>query len=181
MLEPGHPVKKSQQIHLLDDFGTNNPRLFHKKLRVEPSTFCEILAMIENHPIFFNKSNIPQAPATVQLAIFLNRIGHYGNAASPEDLAQWAGGSAGWIEKCTNRVMVAVLSLHDEVIHLPTTEEKEDAKAWVEGETCPEWRDGFLLVDGTKFPVFQRPGLVTILFTTMYISFVLLLFLFFLL
>src|SRR6266481_2439229 len=94
-----------------------------------------------------------------QLAIFLTHIGHYGNSASPEDLAQWAGGSTGWIEKCTNRVMVAMLALHDVGIHLPTADEKEDVKAWVEGETCPEWRDGFLLVDGTKFPVFQRPGL----------------------
>ena len=79
----------------------------------------------------------------MSLAIFLNCIGHYGNAASPEDLAQWAGGSAGWIEKCTNHVMVAVLALHDKGIHLPTADEKEDAKAWVEGKTCPEWRDGF--------------------------------------
>ena len=159
VLEPGHPVKKSQQLHLLDDFGTNNLRLFRKKLRVDPSTFQSLLMMIEDHPIFYNNSNIPQAPPNVQLAIFLNRIGHYGNAASPEDLAQWAGGSAGWIEKCTNRVMVAVLALHDKGIHLPTADEKEDAKAWVDGETCPEWRDGFLLVDGTKFPIFQRPGL----------------------
>ena len=159
VLEPGHPIKKSQQLHLLDDFGTNNLCLFCKKLRVDPSTFHTLLAMIEDHPIFYNNSNIPQAPPNVQLAIFLNRIGHYGNSASPEDLAQWAGGSTGWIEKCTNRVMVAVLALHDVGIHLPTADEKEDAKAWVEGETCPEWRDGFLLVDGTKFPVFQRPGL----------------------
>jgi len=143
VLEPGHPVKKSQQLHLLDDFGTNNLHLFCKKLRVDPSTFHALLAMIEDQPIFYNNSNIPQASPNVQLAIFLNCIGHYGNAASPEDLAQWAGGSAGWIEKCTNHVMVAVLALHDKGIHLPTADEKEDAKAWVEGKTCPEWRDGF--------------------------------------
>jgi hypothetical protein len=105
VLEPGHPVKKSQQLHLLDDFGTNNLRLFRKKLRVDPSTFHALLAMIEDHPIFYNNSNIPQASPNVQLTIFLNCIGHYGNTASPKDLVQWAGGSAGWIEKCTNRVM----------------------------------------------------------------------------
>lgn len=159
VLEPGARVPKSSQLHLLDDFSENNVRLFRKKLRVDPQTFHALVERIEEHPIFYNNSNIAQAPPKVQLAIFLNRVGHYGNSASPEDIAQWAGGSAGWIDKCTNRVMVAILSLHDEAIHLPTAEEKEDAKAWVEGESCEEWRDGFLLVDGTKFPVFQRPGL----------------------
>jgi hypothetical protein len=114
VLEPGHPVKKSQQLHLLDNFGTNNLCLFCKKLHVDPSTFHMLLAMIKDHPIFYNNSNIPQASPNVQLTIFLNHIGHYGNAASPKDLTQWAGGSAGWIEKCTNHVMVAVLTLHDE-------------------------------------------------------------------
>lgn len=159
VLEPGTRVAKSSQLHLLDDFSENNTRLFQKKLRVDPQTFSALVKRIENHYIFYNNSNIAQAPPNVQLAIFLNRAGHYGNAASPEDIAQWAGGSAGWVDKCTNRVMVALLSLHDEAIHLPTSEEKEEAKEWVEGETCEEWRDGFLLVDGTKFPVFQRPGL----------------------
>lgn len=159
VLEPGARVPKSSQLHLLDDFSENNLRLFRKKLRMDPETFHALVERIADHPIFYNNSNVTQAPPKVQLAIFLNRVGHYGNAASPEDIAQWAGGSAGWVDKCTNRVMVALLSLHDEAIHLPTAEEKEEAKAWVEGETCEEWRNGFLLVDGTKFPVFQRPGL----------------------
>lgn len=159
VLEPGARVPKSSQLHLLDDFSENNLRLFRKKLRMDPETFHALVERIVDHPIFYNNSNVTQAPPKVQLAIFLNRVGHYGNAASPEDIAQWAGGSAGWVDKCTNRVMVALLSLHDEAIHLPTAEEKEEAKAWVEGETCEEWRNGFLLVDGTKFPVFQRPGL----------------------
>jgi DDE superfamily endonuclease len=29
----------------------------------------------------------------------------------------------------------------------------------VEAATCPKWRNGFLLADGTKFPLFQKPGL----------------------
>jgi hypothetical protein len=44
-------------------------------------------------------------------------------------------------------------------IHFPEADEKEDAKDYVEEHTCPEWRNGFLLVDGTKFSFFQRPGL----------------------
>jgi hypothetical protein len=52
-----------------------------------------------------------------------------------------------------------MLSLHDEVVHLPTLEEKESAKAWVTAQVCPEWSNGHLMVDGTKFSLFQRPGL----------------------
>ena len=85
--------------------------------------FHTLLTMIEDHPIFYNNSNIPQASPNVQLTIFLNCISHYGNAASPKDLMQWAGGSAGWI-KCTNRIMIAVLALHNKGIHLPTADER---------------------------------------------------------
>ena len=55
--------------------------------------------------------------------------------------------------------MIALLSLHDQVIHLPTTEEKEAAKVWVEQQVCAKWRDGYLMVDGTKFKLFQWPTL----------------------
>lgn len=53
-----------------------------------------------------------------------------------------------------------LISLHDLAIHLPSDAEKEASKQWVEDSLkCPEWRDGFISVDGTKFPLFQRPGL----------------------
>jgi hypothetical protein len=95
----------------------------------------------------------------LQLCVFLVRIGHYGNAASPEDVAQWVGISVGDVEKCTDRIIIALLSVHDNAIHLPDADEKEDAKNYVEGLTCPEWCDRFLLVNGTKFALFQHPGL----------------------
>jgi hypothetical protein len=41
----------------------------------------------------------------------------------------------------------------------PPEEEKECVKDYVAAATCPEWRNGFLLADGTKFPLFQKPGL----------------------
>ena len=31
----------------------------------------------------------------------------------------------------------------------------ECAKAWVEGNSCPAWRDGWLMVDGTLVQTFQ--------------------------
>ena len=79
--------------------------------------------------------------------------------ASPEAIGHWAGISPGTVVNLTNHVMVALLSLHNKLIHLPITDEKECMKEWVAGKICTEWRDGYLVVDGTKFSLFQWPGL----------------------
>jgi hypothetical protein len=159
VLREGPPVPKSSQLHLLDYWRVHFPDRFRRKLRVEPETFNSLVTLIANNPIFSNNSNSPQLPVSMQLSVFLFRAGHYGNAASPEDTAQWAGLSVGGVEKCTDRVVVALLSLHDDSVHFPDAHEKEAAKNFVEEHTCPEWQNGFLLVDGTKLPLFQRPGL----------------------
>jgi len=39
----------------------------------------------------------------------------------------------------------------------PNPEEIERAKSWVESNSCPAWRDGWCMVDGTLVPLFQRP------------------------
>ncbi|KIY53655.1 hypothetical protein FISHEDRAFT_68686, partial [Fistulina hepatica ATCC 64428] len=35
---------------------------------------------------------------------------------------------------------------------------KERAKEWVESVSCPAWRDGWCMVDGTLVPLFRRPS-----------------------
>lgn len=40
----------------------------------------------------------------------------------------------------------------------PTPEATEKAKQWVEEQSCPFWRDGWLMVDGTLVPLWSRPG-----------------------
>jgi hypothetical protein len=159
VLNPAPPIPKSSQLHLLDHWRTHNPERFRRKLRVEPYTFDGLVSRIEDHPIFHNNSNNTQLPVYIQLYIFLFRAGHYGNASSPEDTAQWAGVSVGGVEKSTDRVIVALLSCHDEAVHLPDAMEKESSKSYVGNSVCPEWRGGFLLADGSKFPFYQRPGL----------------------
>lgn len=159
VLNPAPPIPKSSQLHLLDHWRAHNPERFRRKLRVEPQTFDGLVSRIEDHPIFHNNSNNSQLPVYIQLYIFLFRAGHYGNASSPEDTAQWAGISVGGVEKSTDRVIVALLSCHDEAVHLPDAVEKENSKSYVGNSVCPEWRGGFLLADGSKFPFYQRPGL----------------------
>ncbi|KIN94629.1 hypothetical protein M404DRAFT_167801, partial [Pisolithus tinctorius Marx 270] len=155
---------RSSQLHLLDEWKIDHPCLFQCKLRVPPAVFSAIVDKIETHPIFHNNSNNPQLPVPIQLAIFLNAAGHYGNAATSQDMAEWAGVSVGTVHNCYKRVMVAILHHHDEVIHFNPEEpqdrrEKDRAKRYVEERTCPHWKGGFLCVDGTPFNLFQKPGL----------------------
>jgi hypothetical protein len=160
VLEAAPPVQKLGQLDLfLTDFRRDHPDRFRKKLRVSPLVFDRLVELIEDHHVFHNDSHVPQHPIPTQLAIFLVRVGHYGNASTPEDVAQWAGVCAGTVINATYRCLVAFLALHDEAVMMPPREEKERAKEYVEQVTCPEWRNGFLLADGTKFPLFQKPGL----------------------
>lgn len=160
VLDFSPPVTKLGQLDLyLTDFRHNHPDRFRKKLRVSPPVFDRLVELIEDHNVFHNNSNVPQQPISVQLAIFLVRVGHYGNASAPEYIAQWAGVCVGTVINATYRCLVAFLALHDEAVMMPPEEEKERAKEYVERATCPEWRNGFLLADGTKFVLFQKPGL----------------------
>ena len=160
ILDARPPVKKLGQLVLyLSDYRRDHPHLFQKRLRVSPLIFDHLVELIEDHNIFHNNSHCPQHPPHVQLAIFLLHVGHYGNASSPEYVAQWAGVSVGTVMNATYRCLIAFLALHDKVVMMPPEEEKERAKEYVEHMTCPEWQNGFLLANGTKFTLFQKPGL----------------------
>jgi hypothetical protein len=157
---PDEPLMRASQLHLLDHFIQHRPLLFRKKLRVDPDIFDDILDQISDHPIFHNHSNNPQLPVAIQLAIFLNRAGHYGNAVSPEDVSQWAGVSVGSVINCTNRVMIAILDQHDTFISFPTpdSEDAQLAQQFAESCSCPEWRNGFLAIDGSAIGLLAKPG-----------------------
>ncbi|EGN95055.1 hypothetical protein SERLA73DRAFT_61088, partial [Serpula lacrymans var. lacrymans S7.3] len=155
---PKAPAFQQPQLGLLEWARHNNTRHFSRKLRVLPATFDAIMTLIENHPIFHNESNNPQYAVSLQLAIFLVRAGHYGNAVSCDDVAEWAGVSAGTVALLTKQVVVALISLHDMVMCKPTNEEKIKAKAYAGSKVCPSWQNGWLSVDGTTFLLFQKPS-----------------------
>jgi len=152
-------VPKCSQLYILDYWRVHSPDCFHCKLQVEPETFDALINQIEEDPTFYSNSNCPQLPVHLQLSIFLFHAGHYSNAASPEGAAQWAGISVGAVEKCTDHVIIALLSHHDKVIHLPEADEKEDLKNYMAKQACPEWHGGYLLADGLNILFFQCPGL----------------------
>jgi len=45
----------------------------------------------------------------------------------------------------------------NEAVRLPTPEEKIKAKDWVEAHSCRAWQHGWIFVDGTLIPLFDRP------------------------
>lgn len=132
---------------------------FRRKVRTSPSTFDAIVELIKDHPVFHNNSNNPQIDVWKQLAIVMNRFGHYGNSATANDIGEWAGVSAGTVDNATKRVAVALLALHDDYVRMPTDEEKFFSKDFCRRKVkCRRWANGYLTVDGTTFPLFQKPG-----------------------
>ncbi|KAG2047188.1 hypothetical protein BDR06DRAFT_856088, partial [Suillus hirtellus] len=85
---PSVPLPRAPQLHLLVHFGEHRPLLFRHKLCVDPEIFDDILDLISDHRIFHNNSNNSQLPVAIQLAIFLNCAGHYGNSISLVDVSQ---------------------------------------------------------------------------------------------
>lgn len=153
------PKTNANLRNLLDIYRYQFPDIFRSYLRVSPECFNALADSIRHHPVFHNNSNNDQTPVEEQLAVALYRFGHYGNAASTMKVALWAGIGYGTVRNVTIRVMTA---LCDERFRRATTpwlnaQDIERAKAWVEGNSCPAWRDGWLMVDGTLVPLFQRP------------------------
>jgi hypothetical protein len=101
-------VAKARNIHLAWEFALNvfDHHRFVNMLRVSPDVFQVLLDLIEDHPVFQNDSNNAQASVQVQLAVTLYRMGRYGNGASLEDIARYAGVSEGSVENFTERCVI---------------------------------------------------------------------------
>ena len=162
-LQARSPVAKSGSLHLAWEYAQSpsDHHRFINMLRVSPTVFQVILSLIEDHPIFYNESNNPQASVEVQLAITLYRMGRYGNGASVEDIAWIAGCSEGAVELYTKRCFTAIESLHDDYVHPPTDAEKEVEKCWMDQHLGFKgtWREGWVMYDGTIVVLHAKPGL----------------------
>ncbi|KIK13199.1 hypothetical protein PISMIDRAFT_119302 [Pisolithus microcarpus 441] len=98
------------QIQLLEEWCLNdNLKKFCHKLHVDPDVFASLITKLENHLVFNNNSNNPQLLVSVQLTVFSNGLSHYGNGATMEDIAEWAGISVGMVYNCYCQVMIALL------------------------------------------------------------------------
>nr|GAT43430.1 predicted protein [Mycena chlorophos] len=154
-----HEVDKEEQLTLLlERYKSNDIPRFWRNLSVTPPTFDALLAHIQLHPVFIGgEGAASQTPVDQQLAIALYHFDHFGNAVSLESIAQSAGKLAGTVVNATRRVMIGFLSMHDKVIRWPSDAEREQAKQWVEDQTCREWRNRWLFVDRTLVLLADKP------------------------
>ncbi len=107
-------LKCSQLRLVFDYFKEDNPQCFQHNLQFSPHAFDVLVSLIQGHPTFYNTSGNEQLPVSYQLAITLYHFRHYGNAASVESVAQWAGCSAGTIINIMQCVISSFLPLHDQ-------------------------------------------------------------------
>ncbi|KLO04406.1 hypothetical protein SCHPADRAFT_947717 [Schizopora paradoxa] len=144
---------------ILSTLHDTDPAKFRQYLRVSPRTFDQLVEAVEGDRKFQNNARNEQMPVTYQVAIVLYRFGHYGNAVSLDKVASWAGVGKGTVNEVTRRVLTAFLrkSFRDAALGMPTAEEKEEAKQWVEEHSCHAWREGWCMVDGTLVPLYHRP------------------------
>lgn len=161
LYRPLVPSMHAPQIHLLMQY-EDYPHAFCKKVWVNHNIFDHILDQIINHPIFHSQSLAnPQLPIAVQLAVFLNHTGHYGNAISISDVALWAGVSEGSVVNCTNWAMTALLDQYNEFIKFPDPDSADCTNANTYAgsvSTCQQWCGGWLAAYGSSIPPFQKPG-----------------------
>lgn len=157
------PVLKSGSLHLAWEWAQSpaDHHRFVNMLRVSPEVFQAILGLIEDHPVFHNNSNQAQESVEVQLGVTLYRMGRNGNGASLEDIARTAGCSEGAVEKYTERCFRAIESFHDTFVCLPTAQEKEREKCWIEDHLgfSGTWREGWVMYDGTIVVLYAKPAL----------------------
>ena len=92
--------------------------------RCDKASFYILLSKIENHAVFNNNSRNKQTPVAIQLLIVLNRLGCDGNGASINHTALLFGRSFGSIEKYTDRVFEAILSLEKQYVYWPDSTER---------------------------------------------------------
>jgi hypothetical protein len=162
-LNPRTHVLKCGNLHLAFNYAQNphDHDRFLNMVRISPQAFHVLLTLIEDHPIFCNKSFVPQTAVEIQLAVTLFHMGRFGNGASLEDIARNCGISEGSVEAFTSRCFDAIESLHDLFVRLPTAEEKEIEKRWMSEHVGFEglWKEGWVMYDGTIVVLYAKPGL----------------------
>ena len=127
---------------------------FKQEVRMSRMAFDRLLGRITTHKIYQNNSNCHQTPVHLQLLVTMYRLGCHGNGVSVGRVARRFGLSEGAVQVCTDRTIVAILSLEKELVTWPLTEEKKEMKRRIEDQSgfanCVGFVDGTLAVLETK-------------------------------
>jgi len=154
------PKTKGLMQLLLGDYRHTFPDMFRSHLRIDPDCFDLLVEAIHDDEVFHNNSHNSQISVEEQVVIALYRFGHHGNAASIMKVALQFGVGFGTVHLITTRVLKACCAerFRSSSVQWANETMKAEAKSWVEEHSCPAWRNGWLMVDGTLVPLFRRPG-----------------------
>ena len=97
---------------------------FRTIARCSKASFHRLVSKIKNHQVFNNNSKMKQASVETQLLIVLNRLGCDGNGASIDRTGLFFGRSVGTVEKFTDRIFEAILSLEKDYVFWPDAAER---------------------------------------------------------
>jgi hypothetical protein len=128
---------------------------FKRQFRITRYGFGFIANLIQDDKVFYNRSNFAQTHPHWQLAIALQRLGHYGSRSTQHIIASDIQVSAGSVDNFTNRVIAALLSISTKWIVWPERDEREEHGRRMRKEGFPGCI-GF--IDGTTFPLATKPG-----------------------
>ncbi|KAF8152334.1 hypothetical protein B0H34DRAFT_677711 [Crassisporium funariophilum] len=154
-------IPKTQEFMqlMLGEHKDRFPHIFQSYLCIDPDCFDSLVNAICDNKIFQNNSNNSQIPVEEQAVIALYWFGHYGDAASIMKVALQFGVGFGTVHLVTTRVLKACCSecFCSSLVQWANKRLKSEAKDWVSNQSCPAWRNGWLMVDGTLVPLFRRP------------------------
>jgi hypothetical protein len=130
---------------------------FRQEVRLGPVAFYSLARMLESHDVFKNRSNHAQASVEAQLAVFLAKLGWFGNGASVGILARMFCIAEGTVVLYCKRCLLAILSLEKRVVVWPDSNERRVISGRINEDHRFPRCVGF--VDGTLFPVYAKPSL----------------------
>ncbi|KAI9237429.1 MAG: hypothetical protein BYD32DRAFT_487292 [Podila humilis] len=114
------------------------------------------VGLLQGHSVFQNKSTCNQLDPAWQIAVTLARFGGGGNGSSIMSKQVLTGLATGTINKYTERVITALMSVKHEWIQWPDKLRRQEISDVLSLEGFPGCI-GF--VDGTTIPLAQKPAL----------------------
>jgi len=107
-----------------DDHFTDDE--FREHFRVSQVSFHQLYEVIKHNPIFSStKKRRSQTPIQLQLMIFLFKLSSSGTGGKFKRIGKYFKVSEGNSRRCFERVLMAVLSLRDEVVSWPSEHERK--------------------------------------------------------
>jgi len=137
-------------------FGKYDDRRFRQIFRVDKDTFVKIHNEIKGNSVFKNNSRHRQRPSWLQLAVFMSRVGRYGNGASAEDMSSKFGIGQGTVRQYMQRVAAALIDVKDKWVYWPVGEEMNTIRAQMAEKGFINCVGG---LDGTLCPLQVAPSI----------------------